>query len=531
MIKPGDSIYATFTVSDSTGALVDADSLPTATIVKNGADDGAVTLTVTNVSTGRYKVTGTVPDTYVGGDSVEIYVAATVASVSGGVVVRSFIVDELRVQDSVVRMNTAQSGTVDGITLDASASSVTNFYKGCQIRIIGGTGVGQTRLCNGYDGTTKLAGVTPDWATTPDNTSVFEILPNAYVGGIDALTVDALADYFTIDSGQTYGAAVDGSVVKEIATNAGAGASFPANFSSLSIDASGNVSLGKILGTALTEGSSGRLSNGFKTFFGEASPVGTQNLIPQVTLCSTLTTYTGNTPQTGDAYSRIGANGGGLTNLGDTRLANLDAAISSRLAAADYSAPLNAASTAAAVWNATMSSYVTAGSTGNALNAAGGSGDPWSTTLPGSYSSGQAGKIIGDYIDAAISTRSTYAGGAVASVTGNVGGSVGSVAGNVDGNVTGSVGSVTAGVTLADNAITSAKIAPAAISSSKFSVAAITGVATGILEKIDQNWRHLFKKSTLTATELKTYADDGTTVLTTQNASDDGTTQTLGSAS
>jgi len=53
-------------------------------------------------------------------------------------------------------------------------------------------------------------------------------------------------------------------------------------------------------------------------------------------------------------------------------------------------------------------------------------------------------------LDAAISTRSTYAGGAVASVTGNVGGNVlGSVAGSVaavTGNVGGSVASVTGNV-------------------------------------------------------------------------------------
>ncbi len=44
----------------------------------------------------------------------------------------------------------------------------------------------------------------------------------------------------------------------------------------------------------------------------------------------TLTTYTGNTPQTGDAFARIGVAGVGLTNLGDTRIANLDAAVSTR---------------------------------------------------------------------------------------------------------------------------------------------------------------------------------------------------------
>lgn len=84
---------------------------------------------------------------------------------------------------------------------------------------------------------------------------------------------------------------------------------------------------------------------------------------------------TSDVAQTGDSFSRIGANGASLTALGDARIGNLDAAVSS---------------------------------------------------------------------------RSTYAGGAVASVTGNVGGnvvgSVGSVTGNVGGNVVGSVASVVGSV-------------------------------------------------------------------------------------
>lgn len=46
-------------------------------------------------------------------------------------------------------------------------------------------------------------------------------------------------------------------------------------------------------------------------------------------------------PQSGDSYARIGANGAGLTSLGDTRLANLDAAVSTRLATSGYTAPNN----------------------------------------------------------------------------------------------------------------------------------------------------------------------------------------------
>lgn len=59
-----------------------------------------------------------------------------------------------------------------------------------------------------------------------------------------------------------------------------AAASAPANFSSLGINSSGHIS--------------------------------------RVVLCDTITTYTGDTPQTGDAYARIGANGSGLTSVGDT---------------------------------------------------------------------------------------------------------------------------------------------------------------------------------------------------------------------
>ena len=43
--------------------------------------------------------------------------------------------------------------------------------------------------------------------------------------------------------------------------------------------------------------------------------------------------------------------------------------------------------------------------------------DPWSISLPGAYAAGSAGAVLGSNLDAKISTRSTFAGGAVASVT------------------------------------------------------------------------------------------------------------------
>lgn len=100
---------------------------------------------------------------------------------------------------------------------------------------------------------------------------------------------------------------------------------------------------------------------------------------------ATVQVFTGY-PQTGDAYARLGApagasvsadvaavkaqtaaietdtqhlqtqigtDGAGLTAIGDTRLANLDATVSSRLATAGYTAPLDAAGTRTAVGLAT----------------------------------------------------------------------------------------------------------------------------------------------------------------------------------
>jgi hypothetical protein len=52
---------------------------------------------------------------------------------------------------------------------------------------------------------------------------------------------------------------------------------------------------------------------------------------------------------TGDAFARIGAAGAGLTALGDTRIAHLDADITSRMATFSYTAPLDAAGTRTAV--------------------------------------------------------------------------------------------------------------------------------------------------------------------------------------
>lgn len=134
-----------------------------------------------------------------------------------------------------------------------------------------------------------------------------------------------------------------------------------------------------------------------------------------------------------------------------------------------------AAAVADAVWEEAIADHSgTAGSTAEQLAAAGAAGDPWATNIPGAYTGVQAGKVVGDALDAAITSRASQAsvdtidgivdailldtaeiGTAGAGLTNiNLPDQTMNITGSITGNLSGSVGSVTAGVTLADDAIT-----------------------------------------------------------------------------
>jgi len=202
------------------------------------------------------------------------------------------------------------------------------------------------------------------------------------------------------------------------------------------------VDLQSILGTVLTE-TAGQIAGGFKKLFDVASPV--FDLL--------------GVKQTGDAYARLGAPAGAsvsadvaaikavlpaslvsgridcsvgamaanvLTATAIAADAITDAKVASDVTIASVTGAVGSVTgnvggnvtgtvgglaTAAktdvenAVWNTVLSGHLTAGTTGNALNAAGSAGDPWSTTLPGAYGAGSAGKIIGDNLNATVSSR------------------------------------------------------------------------------------------------------------------------------
>jgi hypothetical protein len=70
---------------------------------------------------------------------------------------------------------TAQAGAAGSITLAVGASGTNDLYKALPITTTGGTGSGQTRIITGYNGTTKVATVKPNWSVTPDNTTTYSV--------------------------------------------------------------------------------------------------------------------------------------------------------------------------------------------------------------------------------------------------------------------------------------------------------------------------------------------------------------------
>lgn len=280
-----------------------------------------------------------------------------------------------------------------------------------------------------------------------------------------------------------------------------------------------------ILNTVLTE-TSGQLAAAFKQFFNIASPTSTANLITAVT---TVTTYTGNTPQTGDNYARLGAPAGASlaadvasikTDTGTTIPGRLPAALTGAgYIKADALAHGGTVQTGRDIGASVLLSSGTgtgqldftsgvvkanlAQILGTALTETSGQiaaafkkffdkATPTGTvnSLPDAVAGASGGLFIAGTNAATTVTTSlttTFTGnltGSVGSVTGAVGsvtGAVGSVTGNVGGNVTGSVGSVASGgitaASIAADAITAAKIADGAIDAATFAAGAINAAA------------------------------------------------------
>jgi hypothetical protein len=282
-VRSSQSVTVVFTTRRfDTGAATNADSLPTGTLYVNGTADAA-TVTVTNITTGRYKAAVTLPTLAVG-DVVDLNINATVNSVTDNAVVWRDIKDVL---------------------LDSSGKVTDNLQTGDSFARIGSAGAGLTAL-----GDTRIA-------------------------NLDAAMTTRMASY-TQPTG-FLAATFPGTVAST--TNITAGTITTAtNVTTVNGLAAAVITAASIAADAIT---AAKIADGAI----DTATFATGTTLPRVTLVDTLTTYTGDTPQTGDSFARIGATGSGLTSLAPsatalstvqwtnvraTLLDNLDATVSSR---------------------------------------------------------------------------------------------------------------------------------------------------------------------------------------------------------
>lgn len=202
-------------VTTNAGSAADADSTPTCKVFEDAVTTAILTPTVTKrgSETGNYyvQIPCTAANGFEAAKSYNVHALATVGGIATRDVIGTFQMRAKNTDDLSTRIpaalgtngnmkadlqdslgvavtnydGVAQAGASSSITLASSASSVTDFYKGQVVWLVGGTGSGQRRLITAYNGATKVATVHRVWDTTPDATSqyVFE------AGEVDLQTV------------------------------------------------------------------------------------------------------------------------------------------------------------------------------------------------------------------------------------------------------------------------------------------------------------------------------------------------------
>jgi hypothetical protein len=374
------------------------------------------------------------------------------------------------------RFGTAQAGAASTITLDSGASTSTNAYVGDGIVLYGGTGggvrgTGQRRTITAYNTSSKVATVDRAWDTNPDNTSKFFTLPQAKT---DVYLWNSSAPN-ALQSGRV---------------DAYAGASAASLTFNLTGNITGNLSgsVGSVTG-AVTVG-----TNNDKTGYSLATAPPTATAIATAVLTDTTS---------GDL-----ATAGSLGHLVTT-------------APSWYTAPTTpptaAAIATAVLTDTTSGDLATTGSVGHLVTTA----PSWYTTPPTAGSIATAvmtdvsdtlgadiaamASTISTNLDAKMSTRSTFSGGAVASVTAAV-----TVGTNND-----KTGYVLAATGLDSIPVTD----PGGVSN-----------WTTFPKCMLALYRRFLKPTALTSGTLTLYKDDAATVNATQTVSDNGTTQIVGKA-
>lgn len=468
---------------------------------------------------------------------------------------------------------TAQAGSSSSLTLKSATTLATSSIVNRTLEIVGGTGAGQTSYITAYDSGTKVATVA-GWTITPDNTSIYRI------GGY--LQVNMLYLYSNATAANNLQTAYASTSTPVVGSVTGAVGSVTGAVGSVTGNVGGNVtgSVGSVVGAvgSVTGNVGGNVTGSVGSLATQAKAdvnAEVDAALVDIHLDHLLATDY-------DPASKPGTSTALLNELVEN-----DGGVSRYTANALEQAPTGSGATAAAIADAVWEELIadhsgTSGSTAEALNAAGSAGDPWVTALPGSYTSGQAGKIIGDNINATISSRSSHSaadvwavgtrtltsfgtlvadvwayatriltaatnitstGGTTVPQTGDAFARIGAPAGASASADIAAIKSQTAAIetdtqdiqtTLAAlNNLSAAQVNAEVVDALSVDTYAEPGqgapsATTTLAAKIGYLYKSWRNKKTQTSTTTNIFADDGTTVDQKATVSDDGTTFTSG---
>lgn len=326
----------------------------------------------------------------------------------------------------------------------ATGASITmTGFAAADVEIYKNGGTTQRSSDNGYTATTdfdSLTGLHMLVIDTSDNTdSGFFAAGNEYQVAISTVTIDSQtvsfwAGTFSIErSGGalallkdgTYGLSALETLVDEIESRlTSTRAGYLDNLSAGAVALQSSVDdLESRLGTPSDLGSGASIAANLVDIEAQTDDIGTAGAglsnVPwnaswdaqvESEVADALAVY--DPPTNAELASEINSVQADIAALNDLSQAEIRSAVG--LASNNLDTQLAALPTASenadAVWEEAIADHSgTSGSTAESLSAAGSAGDPWTTALPGAYGAGSAGNIVGNNLNATISSRASQA--------------------------------------------------------------------------------------------------------------------------
>lgn len=261
----GETYHFGFDTYNASGVLTNADSLPTGVLSVNGSDSGA-TVTITNAATGRYQIAASLAARSVG-DDCHVRFSATVGGVT----------QEQRTPPFRVAFPAALSG---GMLTAGTGTAQLNVTSGAGdanvVKVAGSAALPYTGVAQGGTTTTIIfANGETNWPVGR------EVVANGYAGRCNAVSGWG---------GATPTGTIDGTWPNGYTPQAGD--KYSINDIKASVDTNGRVQVQVGTSPGQINSSGGKVP----------ATMGSGD-------------YSGNTPQTGDAFALIGTAGAGLTAL------------------------------------------------------------------------------------------------------------------------------------------------------------------------------------------------------------------------